>query len=150
MRKAIGPLSSMALPDNSEVEWIFEKHPALAGGLNVINSSRVVQVNVRKVFMAWTSKDNVKHRFVMDGFGKHLEALQQARSDAETFKAGANEVLLKLQNANTLQEFSECRPMAEMLAVSPFGQELLADSGRRQHDRFRCAQMLGGKGDEPP
>ena len=116
LRKAIGPLSSMALPDNSEVEWIFEKHPALAGGLNVINSSRVAQVNVSKVFMAWTSQDNVKHRFVMDGFGKHLEALQQARSDAETFAPGANEVLLQLQNANSLEEFSECRPMAEMLA----------------------------------
>ena len=102
-RNAVDPVSSAELPGTESMAWLFDKHPPLATALNMIYAERCLQAKLSAAYMAWTTKDMHADVFLCDGYGKQLEELGAALTDAKRFKDGANEVILKLRGQQTWQ-----------------------------------------------
>ncbi len=99
-RNAVDPVSSAELPGTESMAWLFDKHPPLATALNMIYAERCLHAKLSAAYMAWTTKDMHADVFLCDGYGKQLEELGAALTDAKRFKDGANEVILKLRGGS--------------------------------------------------
>ena len=114
-RKSMEPIASLKWPGAQSAAWLFDKHPPLATVLNMLYAQRRLQVEATKSYRDWTGKDVIKDEFLADGFGGRLGRLDAAVGHALTFKAGANEAILKLQGASEPADFAECLALAQLL-----------------------------------
>ena len=143
-RNAVDPVSSVELPGTESMAWLFDKHPPLATALNMIYAERCLQAKLSAAYMAWTTKDMHADVFLCDGYGKQLEELGAALTDAKRFKDGANEVILKLRGAADVAELKDCVELAKFLmpTVKNF-LSILSDCGALYETLHKCAVAKG-------
>ena len=143
-RNAVDPVSSVELPGTESMAWLFDKHPPLATALNMIYAERCLQAKLSAAYMAWTTKDMHADVFLCDGYGKQLEELGAALTDAKRFKDGANEVILKLRGAADVAELKDCVELAKFLmpTVKNF-LSILSDCEALYETLHKCAVAKG-------
>ncbi len=130
-RTAMDPVSSVELPGTESMAWLFDKHPPLATALNMIYAERCLQAKLSAAYMAWTTKDMHADVFLCDGYGKQLEELGAALTDAKHFKDGANEVIPKLRGAADVAKLKDCVELSPRRSARSFVEFSELSSGRQ-------------------
>ena len=146
IRKAIDGLTSIKVPSTETAAWIYDKHPELASGLNMVHAFRGLQAKTFKGLSAWTCKDMSKSKFLTNGFGGLMKELDDCLSAAKSYQSVATDTILKYQDqdSDNQGEFAECRALTKILL--PAFRNVVAAITFAQNVRDAIVQCVVRKG----